>query len=120
MRCRIIACLIVMSMAASLSNGSAHADDTRSQHEEWMRKLETPGGTFPYALDMEAALDGASPSVLSGTAFQHRSWIRKLETPNGTLGSSFWHSDGSGFPGARLGSLKTGPKALATSLAGPA
>ncbi len=89
MRCRIIACLIVMSMAAALSNGTASAGDTRPQHEEWMRKLETPGGTFPYALDMEAGPGDASPSVSSGTAFQHRSWIRKLETPNGTLRTSF-------------------------------
>jgi hypothetical protein len=86
---RTIACLIVMSMAAPLPNGTAHADDTRAQHQEWMRKLETPGGTFPYALDVEAGLGDASPSRSSGTAYQHRSWIKKLETPNGTLGSSF-------------------------------
>jgi sensor histidine kinase regulating citrate/malate metabolism len=86
---RTIACLIVMSMAVALSNGTAHADDTRAQHHEWMRKLETPGGTFPYALDMEAGLGDALPSVSSGTTYQHRSWIKKLETPNGTLGSSF-------------------------------
>jgi len=87
--CRIIACLIVMPMAAALSNGAAHADDTRPQHQKWMRKLETPGGTFPYALDMEAGPGDASPSMSSGTAYQHHSWIKKLETPNGTLGSSF-------------------------------
>jgi len=88
-RCRIIACLVVMSMAAALSNGTAHADDTGPQHQEWMRKLETPGGTFPYVLDMEAGLGDSSPAGASGTAYQHRSWIRKLETPNGTLGASF-------------------------------
>jgi hypothetical protein len=51
-----------------------------------MRKLETPGGTFPYALDM--SLDDAVPSTFlpDGTAMQHRTWMRKLETSGGTLG----------------------------------
>jgi hypothetical protein len=88
-RSRIIACFGVMSLAAALSNEPARAENTHPQHQDWIRKLETPGGTFPYALEEETSLGESSPLGSSGTAYQHRSWIKKLETPNGTLGTSF-------------------------------
>jgi len=78
-----------MSIAAAASLGTARAEETRSQHQEWIRKLETPGGTFPYALEMKAEPADSSMNVPNGTTPQHRIWLRKLETPGGTFGSSF-------------------------------
>jgi hypothetical protein len=86
MRTRVIACLVVTFSGIALLNGTVHAEGTRSQHLEWMRKLETPGGPFAHFLDMP---DDAKSSLLmpDGTVPQHRSWMGKLETPGGTLGS---------------------------------
>jgi hypothetical protein len=75
-------------MVAAIANGTARAEETRSQHREWIRKLETPGGTFPFVLEIEAEPADSSMTELSGTAPQHRTWLRKLETPGGTFSSS--------------------------------
>jgi hypothetical protein len=85
----IIALFVVTSMAAAAPVGTARSEETRPQHREWIRKLETPGGTFSHAFSLED--DRAEPSALesNGTAMQHRIWLRKLETPGGTLGPSF-------------------------------
>ncbi|MBB3021569.1 hypothetical protein FHR70_004670 [Microvirga lupini] len=88
MRSTIVALFVVTSMAAAISVGTARAEETRSQHREWIRKLETPGGTFPYLLEIEAEPADSSPTTPRGTAPQHRSWLRKLETPGGTFNSS--------------------------------
>ena len=89
MRSRIIALTVVLPIAASASSEVAFAtDNTRSQHREWVRKLETPGGTFPYLIEMEAEPADLSATSPNGTVLQHRSWIKKLETPGGTLGTS--------------------------------
>ncbi len=89
MRSCIVALFVVTSMAAAAASPStARAEETRSQHQEWIRKLETPGGTFPFVLEVEAEPAGSSITASSGTMSQHRSWLRKLETPGGTFGSS--------------------------------
>ena len=63
-------------------------DGTRSQHREWIRKLEMPSLALPDTLEVDT--DHTDPMILgpNGTALQHRTWIKKLETPGGTLGSS--------------------------------
>ena len=88
MRSCIIALFVVTSMAVTVLTGTARADETRSQHDAWIRKLETPGGTFPHFLEIEADPADLSAAMRSGTAQQHRNWLRKLETPGGTLSSS--------------------------------
>jgi hypothetical protein len=82
----IITCLIATLVSVVWSSGPLHAEDTRSQHREWVRKLETSGGTFPYPLDMSQNDTNALALIPNGTAVQHRSWMRKLESPGGTLG----------------------------------
>jgi hypothetical protein len=83
----VITGLVVILVGVAWSNDPLHAEDSRDQHREWMRKLETPGGTFPYALDMSLDAAGSSLLLPEETAPQHRSWMRKLETPGGTLRS---------------------------------
>jgi len=85
----IIALSVITAMASATSVGTARADETRSQHDAWIRKLETPGGTFPHVLEMEAEAADSSAIMPNGTTSQHRIWLRKLETPGGTLGTSF-------------------------------
>ena len=82
---RVIAGFAIVFLGITSPGYALDADDTRAQHRDWMRKLETPGGTFPEALDM--IIEHADPGLRmpDGTGIQHRSWIRKLETPNGTL-----------------------------------
>ncbi len=87
MRSCIVALFVLTSVAAA-PIGAARAEETRSQHREWMRKLETPGGTFPHVLEIEAEPADSSEIMPNGTAQQHRNWLRKLETPGGTFGSS--------------------------------
>ncbi len=82
----IITCLIATLIGVAWSNGSLHTEDTRSQHREWVRKLATSGGTFPYTLDMSQKDTDPLVLIPGGTAVQHRSWMRKLEAPGGTLG----------------------------------
>jgi hypothetical protein len=77
---------VIFLNIASLSHAVC-ADDTRPQHRQWIKKLETSGGTFPRALDMFVDQDDPAVLVPGGTVPQHRLWIRKLETPNGTFGS---------------------------------
>ena len=89
MRSCIVTLFVVTFMAAAAaSTGIARAEETRSQHQEWIRKLETPGGTFPYVLEIESEPASSSMVVPNETASQHRRWLRKLETPGGTLNSS--------------------------------
>jgi hypothetical protein len=78
--------LVASLIGVTLPNAPLYADDTRSQHREWVRKLDTPGGTFPYSLDMPQNDTDALVLTPDGTAVQHRTWMRKLETPGGTLG----------------------------------
>jgi hypothetical protein len=85
----IVALFVVTSMAAAAASiGTVRAEETRSQHEEWIRKLETPGGTFPYVLEVEAEPADSPITAPNGTTLQHRNWLRKLETPGGTFSSS--------------------------------
>jgi hypothetical protein len=84
----IVALFVVTSITAASLIGTAHAEETCSQHREWIRKLETPGGTLPYVLEIEAESAASAMSAPSGTAPQHRNWLRKLETPGGTFSSS--------------------------------
>ncbi len=89
MRSCIVALFVVTFMAAVAGSiGIVRAEETRSQHQEWIRKLETPGGTFPYVLEVEAEPADSSITAPNGTTLQHRNWLRKLETPGGTFGSS--------------------------------
>ncbi len=88
MRSCIVTLFVVTFMAAAAaSTGIARAEETRSQHQEWIRKLETPGGTFPYVLEIESEHSESTLTAPGGTTPQHRSWLRKLETPGGTLGT---------------------------------
>jgi hypothetical protein len=86
MRQRIVTGLGIALLGIASSGHAVGAEDTSSQHQHWMRKLETPGGTLPDSLDMLMDPDGPAVLMPGGTVPQHRSWIRKLETPNGTLG----------------------------------
>ena len=87
-RSRIIALTAVLSMAASASSEMAYAtDNTRSQHREWIRKLEMGQAHLP-SLEMEAEHEDQLILGPHGTVMQHRTWIKKLETPGGTLGTS--------------------------------
>jgi len=70
----------------TVSGHAFSADATRSQHQNWIRKLETPGGTFPRSLDLIMEHDTSTQHLSEGTAIQHRSWIRKMETPDSMLG----------------------------------
>lgn len=86
-------CIIVLFVATSATAavaplGTAHAEETRSQHQEWIRKLETPGGTFPYVLELDSEPAVRSMTPPGGTTPQHRNWLRKLETPGGTFSST--------------------------------
>jgi hypothetical protein len=85
MRQRIVTGLGIALLGIASSGHAVGAEGTSPQHQHWMRKLETPGGTLPGSPDM--FMDPVDPAGLmhDGTVPQHRSWIRKLETPNGTL-----------------------------------
>ena len=83
----VITCFVLTLVGVTWSNDPLHAEDTRAQHQEWIRKLETPGGTFSDALDMSLDPAGSALLLHDETAPQHRSWMRKLETPGGTLKS---------------------------------
>jgi hypothetical protein len=52
--CIVTLFVVTFMAAAAASTGMARAEETRSQHQEWIRKLETPGGTFPYVLEIES------------------------------------------------------------------
>ena len=82
---RVIAGFAIVFLGLTSTGYAFDADDTRTQHRDWMRKLETPGGTFPEALEMTVEHADPGLHLQSGTGAQHRSWIRKLEAPNGTL-----------------------------------
>jgi hypothetical protein len=85
----MVGLFVVTSMAAAAASiGIARAEETRPQHQQWIRKLETPGGTFPDVLEIESEPTEPVLMAPSGTAPQHRSWLRKLETPGGTFSSS--------------------------------
>jgi hypothetical protein len=83
---RVIASFACLFLGIAASGHAFGADATRSQHRNWIRKLETPGGTFPRSLDLSTEHDVSEQLVSEGTAVQHRSWIRKMETPDGMLG----------------------------------
>src|SRR3954452_22698799 len=87
MRRRVITGLGIAWLGIASSGHPVGAEDTGSQHQHWMRKLETPGGTLAGSSGMFRDPDDPVAPVPGGTVPQHRSWIRKLETPNGTLGS---------------------------------
>jgi hypothetical protein len=80
-----LACLI-FSIAAS--NHAFSADNTRTQHRDWMRKLDTPGGTLPESLHVIMERDAFGQIGPGGTAAQHRSWIKKLEISDYSNGVS--------------------------------
>lgn len=85
MRSLVIACLSA-TIWSTMIFSEAHAQQgTRVQHHGWIRKLETPGGTFPYSPDASAEQAGTSGLSPDETRSQHRSWIRKWETPDGTF-----------------------------------
>jgi hypothetical protein len=86
MRRRVITGLGIILLGITSAGHTVGAEDTSSQHQHWMRKLETPGGTLPGSPEMITGQDDPVILVPGGTIPQHRcSWIRKLETPNGTL-----------------------------------
>ncbi|SCY79552.1 hypothetical protein [Microvirga guangxiensis] len=75
---RVIAYFSIVLMGAAVSGGAFAADGTRSQHQNWMQKLETPGGTLPGSFEVLMQPDG-SQLAPAGTTVQHRSWIKKRE-----------------------------------------
>jgi len=76
---RVIAGLAVLMVSIVSSGHAFSADSTRAQHRNWMRKLDTPGGTLPESLHVIMEHDASGRLGPDGTAAQHRSWMRKLE-----------------------------------------
>lgn len=75
---RVIAGIVFVCYSIACSGSAFSADNTRAQHRNWMRKLDTPGGTMPESLDVIFGREESGARVPDGTTAQHRSWIRKL------------------------------------------
>jgi len=85
MRSLVIACLGATIWGSMIFSVALAQEGTRLQHHGWIRKLETPGGTFPYSPDVSLEEAGTLSLSSDETRSQHRSWMRKWETPDGTL-----------------------------------
>ncbi len=83
---RVIAGLAFLTFSIASAGGASGADNTRVQHQNWIRKLDTPGGTLLDAPDGFMEHEASHSLVPGGTAAQHRSWIRKMKTPDHTSG----------------------------------
>ncbi|HEU6442526.1 MAG TPA: hypothetical protein VFF38_09210 [Microvirga sp.] len=79
---RVIAGLACLTFMIASAGGASGADNTRVQHQNWIRKLDTPGGTMVDALDEIMEHEASHSLVPGGTAAQHRSWIRKRNKPD--------------------------------------
>ncbi len=85
---RATAVLTILVLSIASSNHAFGADDTRVQHRTWMRKLVTPGGTFPEELDAIMEHGTSMGLAPNGTSTQHRSWIRKQDVSGRISGVS--------------------------------
>jgi hypothetical protein len=62
---RIVFIALTAVIGISFVSGAATASGTRQQHREWMRKLETPGGTFAGLVEAsphQSEIDLAKPT----------------------------------------------------------
>ncbi|MXQ12478.1 hypothetical protein [Microvirga makkahensis] len=85
---RIIPGLAFLAFSIASTGGAFSADNTRVQHRNWIRKLDTPGGTLVDSLDVIMEDETSRRLMPGGTASQHRSWIKKLETSDPVNGVS--------------------------------
>lgn len=76
---RVTAFFAFLLLSTTFAAPALAAEETRSQHRNWMLKLETPGGTHLESFETLMQPDGSQGLISNGTAVQHRSWIRKLE-----------------------------------------
>ncbi|MEZ0170954.1 hypothetical protein [Microvirga sp. TS319] len=85
---RVMAGIVFIGFSIACSGSAFSADNTRAQHRNWMRKLDTPGGTLPESLQAILSREESEARVPDGTTAQHRSWIRKLQISHQTSGTA--------------------------------